>query len=96
MASISPVISEMFENVDNTHTWTTEAYLHYKLTYEPKGGNVHSPETQCASNQGHVTLKKIMWPVFQHIKYFIPVQFICKFHKRLDKNYTGSASHKVE
>ena len=45
LASIGPVVSEeMFENVD-THTYThihtyprtTEAYLHYKLTYEPKG-----------------------------------------------------------
>ena len=40
-ASIGPAVSEekMFENVDNTHTyiWTTEAYLSYKLTTEPKG-----------------------------------------------------------
>ena len=36
-----PVVSEekMFENIDNTHTYirTTEAYLSYKLTTEPKG-----------------------------------------------------------
>ena len=38
-----PVVSEekMFENVDNnnihTYRWTTEAYLYYKLTYEPNG-----------------------------------------------------------
>ena len=35
-----PVVSEekMFENVDtHTHTQTTEAYLFYKLTNEPKG-----------------------------------------------------------
>ena len=44
LASNSPVVSEeMFENVDNTHTyiptypWTPEVYLYYKLTYEPKG-----------------------------------------------------------
>ena len=41
LASIGPVVSEekMFENVDNIHTYirTTEAYLNYKLTYEPKG-----------------------------------------------------------
>ena len=41
LALIGPVISEekMFENVDNTHTYkrTTEAYLDYKLTTEPKG-----------------------------------------------------------
>ena len=41
LASIGPVVSEekMFENVDNIHThiWTTEAYLSYKLTKEPKG-----------------------------------------------------------
>ena len=47
LASISPVVSEekMFENVDiqhthtytNTHIRTTEAYLYYKLTNEPKG-----------------------------------------------------------
>ena len=40
-----PVVSEdkMFENIDNTHTYThtfirtTEAYLSCKLTTEPKG-----------------------------------------------------------
>ena len=42
LASISPDVSEekMFENVDNIHTHihtTTEAYLYYKLTNEPKG-----------------------------------------------------------
>ena len=45
LASIGPVVSEkkMFENVDNTHTHTytyiqtTETYLYYKLTTEPKG-----------------------------------------------------------
>ena len=40
LASIGQVVSEeMFENVDNTHTYirTTEAYLSYKLTTEPKG-----------------------------------------------------------
>ena len=39
--NINQVVSEeqMFENVDNIHTyeWTTEAYLYYKLTNEPKG-----------------------------------------------------------
>ena len=43
--SICPKISEekMFENVDNIYTYistaerTTEAYLYYKLTNEPKG-----------------------------------------------------------
>ena len=32
LASIGPVVSDekMFENVD-TYTWTTEAYLYYKL-----------------------------------------------------------------
>ena len=28
---------KMFGNVDNTDEWTTEAYLFYKLTNEPKG-----------------------------------------------------------
>ena len=43
LASIGPVVSEekMFENVDiqhtHTHIRTTEAYLYYKLTNEPKG-----------------------------------------------------------
>ena len=41
LASIGPVVSEekMFENVDihTIHIWTTEAYLYYKLTNEPKG-----------------------------------------------------------
>ena len=39
LASIGPVVSEeMFENVDiqHTHIRTTEAYLYYKLTNEPK------------------------------------------------------------
>ena len=45
LASIRPAVSEekMFENVDNTyiHTYerTTEAYLYYKLTNEPKGSD---------------------------------------------------------
>ena len=39
---IGQVVSEekMFENVDNNiHTYrqTTDAYLHYKLTFEPEG-----------------------------------------------------------
>ena len=43
MASIGPVVSEekMFENVDGRTTdddgRTTDAWLYYKLTYEPKG-----------------------------------------------------------
>ena len=44
LASICQVVSEekMFENVDihtyiHTYIWMTEAYLYYKLTYEPKG-----------------------------------------------------------
>ena len=44
LASIDPVVSEekMFENVDIQHTYkqnlrTTEAYLYYMLTNEPKG-----------------------------------------------------------
>ena len=42
LASIGPVVSEekMFEKVDThtyTHTRTTDAYLYYKLTCEPKG-----------------------------------------------------------
>ena len=40
LTPIGPVVSEekMFENVDNTHTYirTTEAYLSYKLTTEPR------------------------------------------------------------
>ena len=39
LALIGPlVLEEMFENVDiYTHIRTTEAYLYYKLTNEPKG-----------------------------------------------------------
>ena len=44
LASIDPVVSEkMFENVDthtHTHPRTTEAYLYYKFTNEPKGSGV--------------------------------------------------------
>ena len=38
LASFGPVVLEekMFENVD-THPRTTEAYLYFKQTYEPKG-----------------------------------------------------------
>ena len=38
---------KMLENVDNTHTYirTTETYLYYKLTNEPKGsGELKSKE----------------------------------------------------
>ena len=41
MASIGPVVSEMFENVDYTHMHTyertTDACLYFKLANEPKG-----------------------------------------------------------
>ena len=45
LSSIDPVVSDekSFENVDNTHPHihtylrTAEAYLYYKLAYEPKG-----------------------------------------------------------
>ena len=39
LASIVSVVSEekMFENVNNIHTRTTQTYLYYKLTNEPKG-----------------------------------------------------------
>ena len=41
LASIGPVVSEMFENVD-THTYIrmTKAYLYYKLTTETNGSTV--------------------------------------------------------
>ena len=42
LASIGPVVSEekVFENVDiHTYIRTTEAYLYYKLTNEPKGSS---------------------------------------------------------
>ena len=53
-------------------------------------GNDCSPETQRASNQGHVN--KAMWPSFQLVKYFMPVLLICKFHKK----YLGYALNKVK
>ena len=46
-----PVVSgeKMFENVDkHIHTQTTEAYLYYKLTNEPKGSGELKIQTKCS------------------------------------------------
>ena len=47
----------MFENVDNTHTYerTTEAYLYYKLTNEPKGSGELKIHKQFSSRNGSLT-----------------------------------------
>ena len=39
-------------------------------------GNDRSPETQRNSK-----VKSAMWPNFQFVEYFLPILFICKFHK---------------
>ena len=59
LALIGPVVSEekMFENVDiqhthiHTHIRTTEAYLYYKLTNEPKGSGELKKTLSCHSNE---------------------------------------------
>ena len=53
---------------------------HRSETSSPMGNNC-SPETQHASNQGHVTPKQIvqygaMWSHFKLFQYFIPVLII--------------------
>ena len=62
LASIGPVVSEekMFEIVDThiyTHTYarTTEAYLYYKLTYEPKGSG------ELTKNSGFWNTYVVVW-----------------------------------
>ena len=59
LASIGHVVLEekMFENVDTTYTythiWTTEAYLYYKLTYEPKSSGELKHKLHKVSHQEH-------------------------------------------
>ena len=51
-------VEKMFENVDNIFTYlqTTEAYLYYELTYEPKGS-------------GELKIKKVSFEIHMQVIY---------------------------
>ena len=64
LASIGSVVSsEMFENIDihTTHIRTTEAYLYYKLTNEPKRFR-WAKNKVVVKDQGHKHLFSIKVP----------------------------------
>ena len=101
LASIGPMVSEekMFENVDihtyihtYIHTRTTQAYLCYKLTYEPKGSGeliqkANYAKIVCLNNAcTRWYLRAIVYVIFNSLRRFYVASYSCVINDHLTKN----------